>query len=263
MSYVAIKISAWLISGLAAFVLLWDASSAAQKPPAIVGQITTTLNSTPPQTIALTAMPTTTTITTTVPKGCAQYVADAITAGWPADQAPMLARVMFRESRCIPTAYNGQDTNRRLIGLATGQWSTQVWLMQLGYINSLDDLFVPDINLRAALHLYGMVGWSAWAALMADNPYPETGITEETRHMYSDGYSENYNKVFKQFIDDILVPAPPMRPRLTMRIDRLDNHEILLDELELMYEAHMTIGGQQNRFNASVLRAAINVIKAL
>jgi hypothetical protein len=98
---------------------------------------------------------------------------------------------------------------------------------------------------------------------MADNPYPETGITEETRHMYSDGYSENYNKVFKQFIDDILVPAPPMRPRLTMRIDRLDNHEILLDELELMYEAHMTIGGQQNRFNASVIRAACNVIKAL
>jgi hypothetical protein len=93
---------------------------------------------------------------------------------------------------------------------------------------------------------------------MAEIPYPETGITEETRHMYSDGYSENYNKVFKQFIDDILVPAPPMRP-----IDRLDNHEILLDELVLMYDAHLTIGGEQNRFNASVLRAAINVIKAL
>ena len=76
--------------------------------------------------------------------------------------------------------------------------------------------------------------------------------------MYSDGYSENYNKVFKQFVDDILAPAPPMRP-----IDRLDNHEILLDELVLMYDAHMTIGGEQNRFNASVLRAAINVIKAL
>jgi hypothetical protein len=51
--------------------------------------------------------------------------------------------------------------------------------------------------------------------------------------------------------------------RKVNRIDRLDNHEILLDELELMYDAHMTIGGQQNRFNASVLRAAINVIKAL
>ena len=100
--------------------------------------------------------------------------------------------------------------------------------------------------------------------LMADNPYPETGISQETRDtMYPDNYSDKYNKVFKQFIDDILAPPPPMRPRLTMRIDRLDNHEILLDELELMYDAHMTIGGQQNRFNASVLRAAINVIKAL
>jgi hypothetical protein len=37
----------------------------------------------------------------------------------------------------------------------------------------------------------------------------------------------------------------------------------LLDELVLMYDAHLTIGGQQNRFNASVIRAAINVIKGL
>ena len=78
--------------------------------------------------------------------------------------------------------------------------------------------------------------------------------------MYSDGYSDKYNKVFKEFVDEIM---KPVRPRLTMRIDRLDNHEILLDELELMYDAHMTIGGQQNRFNASVIRAACNVIKAL
>ena len=152
----------WFISGLAAFTLLWDASGAAQKPPAIVGQITTNLNSTPPVTIALTPLPTTT--TTTAPKGCAQYVADAITAGWPADQAPMLARVMYRESRCIPTAYNGKDTGGGSYGLLQMNGQHKLWLMQLGYINSLDDLFNPDINLRAALHLYGMVGWSAWAA---------------------------------------------------------------------------------------------------
>jgi hypothetical protein len=41
------------------------------------------------------------------------------------------------------------------------------------------------------------------------------------------------------------------------------DHSILLDELVLMYDAHMTIGGEQNRFNASVIRAAINVIRAL
>ena len=60
--------------------------------------------------------------------------------------------------------------------------------------------------------------------------------------MYPENYSDKYNKVFKQFVDDILTPVLP--------IDRLENHDILLDELELMYEAHMTIGGQQNRFNA-------------
>jgi len=91
---------------------------------------------------------------------------------------------------------------------------------------------------------------------VSETPYPEPGISQETRAaMYPENYSDKYNKVFKQFVDDILTPVLP--------IDRLENHDILLDELELMYDAHMTIGGQQNRFNASVLRAAINVIRAL
>ena len=87
---------------------------------------------------------------------------------------------------------------------------------------------------------------------MTEEPYPEIGITEETRQMYPENYSDKYNKVFKEFVDDIMKPARP--------IDRFDDHEILLDELTLMYDAHMTIGGEQNRFNASVIRAAINVI---
>ena len=74
--------------------------------------------------------------------------------------------------------------------------------------------------------------------------------------MYPENYSDKYNKVFKEFVDDIM--KPPRHP-----VDRLENHDILLDELELMYDAHMTIGGQQNRFNASVIRAAINVIKSI
>ena len=73
--------------------------------------------------------------------------------------------------------------------------------------------------------------------------------------MYPENYSDKYNKVFKEFVDDIMKPARP--------IDRFDDHEILLDELTLMYDAHMTIGGEQNRFNASVIRAAINCIKKL
>ena len=73
--------------------------------------------------------------------------------------------------------------------------------------------------------------------------------------MYPETYSDKYNKVFKKFVDDIMKPQRPM--------DRLDDHEILLDELTIIYDAHMTIGGEQNRFNASVIRAAINCIRAL
>ena len=162
MSYLAIKICAWAISGLAAFVLLWDASASPERKLQPGEQISTVLNSVVPNTIALTPIPT----TTATPKGCAAYVADAISAGWPADQAPTLARVMFRESRCIPTAYNAQDTGGGSYGLLQVNGQHKDWLMQTGFITSLDDLFNPDVNLRAALHLYRMVGnsWSPWAA---------------------------------------------------------------------------------------------------
>ena len=160
MSYLAIKIGAWAITGLAAFVLLWDASAPPERKLQPGEQITTVLNSVVPPTIALLPVPTT---TTAVPKGCAAYVADAISAGWPADQAPTIARVMFRESRCIPTAFNSQDSNNGSRGLMQINGVHQTWLIKEGYIKKLDDLYLPDVNIRAALHLYGMVGWSAWA----------------------------------------------------------------------------------------------------
>ena len=107
---------------------------------------------------------------------------------------------------------------------------------------------------------YTFTVWLAFQrgpALMADVPYTDIGITQETREaMYPDTYSDKYNKVFKQFIDDIFRPNHVPKPEQP-------DHSILLDELAIMYEANITIGGEQNRFNASVLRAAINVIRAL
>ncbi len=147
-----------MITGLAAFTLLWGASEAPERQLQPGEQITTTLISIVP------TLPETTTTTTTVPKGCAQYVADAITAGWPADQAPMLARVMFRESRCTPTAYNAKDTHGGSYGLMQINAQHKAWLIEQGFITSLDDLFVPSVNLRVSAHLYSMVGWSAWAS---------------------------------------------------------------------------------------------------
>jgi hypothetical protein len=94
------------------------------------------------------------------------------------------------------------------------------------------------------------------ANTMTELPYPEPGITEETRQMYPDNYSDKLGKVFTNMIDEIVRPNHVPRPEPI-------NHSILLDELELLHEAHITVGGQQNRFNASVIRAAINVIAAL
>ena len=162
MNDLTIRIGAYLISGLAAFTLLWDASQP-QTQPALANQITTTLVSTPP-TVALAPLPTTTTTTLPPVKGCAQYVADAITYGWPADQAPTLARIMFRESRCNPMAWNGKDSNGGSRGLLQMNGTHEQWLIEQGFITKLDDLFYPDVNLKSALHLYSMVGWSAWAS---------------------------------------------------------------------------------------------------
>ena len=91
---------------------------------------------------------------------------------------------------------------------------------------------------------------------MTNNQYPETGITQETRQaMYPDTYSDKLGKVYTKLIDEIVRPThvPSKAP----------DHSILIDELELLHEAHLTVGGEQNRFNASVIRAALNVIKAL
>jgi len=157
MSYLAIKIGAWFISGLACFTLLWDASKPSEGIPHTTGQQTITLTSIVPTT---TAAPT----TTIAPKGCAEYVADAITAGWPADQAPMLAKVMYRESFCNPLAWNGKDSNGGSRGLLQVNGIHEAWLIKAGIITKLDDLFYPDVNIRAALQVYRILGWQAWSS---------------------------------------------------------------------------------------------------
>ena len=70
--------------------------------------------------------------------------------------------------------------------------------------------------------------------------------------MYPENYSDKIGKVMSNMIDEIVRPNY-IEPKK-------HDHSILLDELAIMYEANMTIGGEQNRFNASVIRAAINVI---
>jgi len=162
MSYLTIKLGAWAITGLAAFTLLWGASKAPDRQPEIHGQITTVLNS---------VVPTIPTTTTTVVKGCAEYVADAITAGFPASETQTISRIIMRESGCNPLAFNREDSNGGSRGLfqINGIWCNKTkawpngWLQAKGIITSCKDLLDPEQNTISALAIWQhSKGWSPW-----------------------------------------------------------------------------------------------------
>jgi len=157
MSYFAIKIGAWAITGLAAFVLLWDASKPPERKLQPGEQITIVLNSVVP------TLPTTASTTTLPYKGCMEYLNDAIVAGWPISESPTILRVIQRESACNPLALNSKDSNNGSRGLFQINSVHDRWLKEAGIIKQRDDLFNPDVNILAALHLWRKVGWSAWA----------------------------------------------------------------------------------------------------
>jgi hypothetical protein len=101
---------------------------------------------------------------------CEQFSALAVNLGWPADQRTVLESVMFRESRCIPNAYNGKDPQGGSRGLMqlNGFWTP--WLKERGLITSEQNLLQADVNLRAALAIYNYgvdkhgYGWGPWSA---------------------------------------------------------------------------------------------------
>jgi hypothetical protein len=101
---------------------------------------------------------------------CEQFSALAINLGWPADQRTVLESVMFRESRCIPNAYNSKDPQGGSRGLMqiNGFWTP--WLTNAGIITEAENLLQADVNLRAALAIYNYgvdkhgYGWGPWSA---------------------------------------------------------------------------------------------------
>jgi hypothetical protein len=119
---------------------------------------------------------TTTSTTTTVwvepqPKSeCEMALQLALDVGWPAEQMATLARVLWRESRCIPTAFNPNDPMGGSRGYAqlNGFWCTPSsswpigWLQAQGIITTCEDLFDPELNLRSALAIWRNSGWHPW-----------------------------------------------------------------------------------------------------
>lgn len=122
---------------------------------------------------------TTTTTTTTIPAGlvraetpCQQWLPLMLELGWPAETKTLerALKIMYRESRCLPTADSGPDHGLFQINRF---WSSQGsnppnWLKANGIAENHEQLFDPVTNIRAALALYVYStykngdGWQPW-----------------------------------------------------------------------------------------------------
>ena len=93
---------------------------------------------------------------------CERYVNLARQVGWPKSQRYELARIMWRESRCAPTAHNALDPWGGSYGLLQINGSNVGWATRNGWITSRNDLLTARTNLRVALELWRLYGWSPW-----------------------------------------------------------------------------------------------------
>jgi hypothetical protein len=111
----------------------------------------------------------TTTVTTIAT--CDDALQLALDLGFPADQLATLELVMYRESRCLPHAFNPDDPNGGSYSLTqingfwclpNSQWPIG-WLQEKGILEECSDLFNATISLRATLAIYNNSGWAPWA----------------------------------------------------------------------------------------------------
>ena len=164
MSYLTIKIFAWVTIGLCPFVLLWDAS----KPPESMPRVTA---ETVLVTIPLGILPVVVTPSVTTPAtACVRALNLALSVGWPATETPTLMRVLRRESNCRASAHNKKDTVGQSYGLMqiNSFWCTpsaywpKGWLQAKGILTTCDALLDPKINLTAALAVWHNSKWTPW-----------------------------------------------------------------------------------------------------
>ena len=102
---------------------------------------------------------------------CPQYWQTALQVGWRKNELATLDKIMFRESRCNPLAFNPEDPMGGSRGLVqiNGFWTP--WLKERGVLSppkASQGLFNPTSNLMSALHIYNYGvdrygnGWGPW-----------------------------------------------------------------------------------------------------
>lgn len=102
-------------------------------------------------------------VPTTLPAtDCAEWYPLAMQVGWPAEEWPNVAKIMWRESRCRPEAHNGTDPNGGSFGLMQinaywckpSRWTDIGWLQDRNVLDNCQDLYQPETVLRASLLIY-------------------------------------------------------------------------------------------------------------
>ena len=102
---------------------------------------------------------------------CPQFWETALQVGWKWKDLAVLDKIMFRESRCNPLAFNSKDPMGGSRGLVqiNGFWTP--WLKERGVLSppkASQGLFNPTVNLLSALHIYNYGvdkynnGWGPW-----------------------------------------------------------------------------------------------------
>ena len=126
---------------------------------------------TPPVTVSLTPLPTTTT-TTAAPLTDCQYALQLATqVGWPLEEMGTVARILYRESHCQADAFNPKDTAGGSYGYyqINGYWCRPNtywptgWLQAQGILETCEQLFDPVINTKSALAIWHNSGYGPWA----------------------------------------------------------------------------------------------------
>jgi hypothetical protein len=109
---------------------------------------------------------TTTTTTTTIPVAlvnpdapCQEWLPIMLEAGWPADRMVLetALTIAWRESRCQANADSGPDHGIYQVNqywCRPSRYTPNGWLQDRGILSHCDDLFNPQINVRAALAIY-------------------------------------------------------------------------------------------------------------
>ena len=119
-------------------------------------------------------LPTTTLVTTpiTQPDACETVFNMARHVGWPEAELTKVVAVAYRESRCLPDAFNGADTVGQSYGVMQvndfwclpSKYYANGYMQAYGLLTVCDDLFDLETNLRAALNIYRYSnGWRAWS----------------------------------------------------------------------------------------------------